>query len=538
MIVDSIKTTEGQSVDLNKITILFGPNNTGKTQTLDDILSFLGGRDQYGQPVIADELEYKLPKILNEWTKLISIGPSSGNYLRITNIPPQLSSNTGQVGRIQHHVWENQLEQFFESGNYQRVMDYIGSSKVFFLDAESRLSAASKAKHQNVGDTPTSLLQVIHNDESERKINQLRDAFQYVFDKDVALDYSGEELEFYVADEFNDLPEHPIKRYSELKDYNRLDAQGGGFRSFAGVILSLLASEERVVLIDEPRAFLHPAQAREMGAWVVNRLDDLPGQVVIATHDANFISGILTGESNLTMYRLSRSDDRTRYHPISLKLTAELSTDPVLSSQPVLESLFHRGVVVCEGDEDRSIYRSVIMNRLERDDYLFIHTYGKGKLSDVTEALTESKVPTAVVTDIDVLKNDGEFKKILRSTDMDNHLANAFTEMSREVDQAVRSSDGGWQEVKDGGMDSVPSGCKDTLTDLITGVREHGIFIVPVGELESWMEISPDDRTWIVAALEDISQGNYGSNNLRKFCARIDKYLVESYTEIAGTQLI
>lgn len=277
----------------------------------------------------------------------------------------------------------------------------------------------------------------------KRKINKLRDAFRYVFDKDVVIDYSGEKLQFYIADEFDNLPDHPVERHTVLEQYDRLDTQGGGYRSFVGIILSLLVSEDRVVLIDEPRAFLHPAQARKMGNWIAENLDDLSDQIIIATHDADFISGLLIGKTDLAMYRLSRSDNKTVYHQISPSLTKNLSTDPILSSQPVLDSLFHRGVVVCEGDEDRSIYRSVIVNEFGRDDYLFIHTYGKGKMDDVIGALNNSSVPTAAVLDIDVFKNDGEVRNILRSTGMDDTLVDALTKMSREVDESVRKTEDG-----------------------------------------------------------------------------------------------
>ena len=89
MIIDIVRTTGGQSVELDKITVLFGPNNAGKTQTPNDVLSFMRGEDQHGEPVIIDGIEYDVPETLQEWVDSISIGPASGNYVSIRDISPQ-----------------------------------------------------------------------------------------------------------------------------------------------------------------------------------------------------------------------------------------------------------------------------------------------------------------------------------------------------------------------------------------------------------------------------------------------------------------
>lgn len=85
-------------------------------------------------------------------------------------------------------------------------------------------------------------------------------------------------------------------------------------------------------------------------------------------------------------------------------------------------------------------------------------------------------------------------------------------------------------------MDAIPE--KDKAKQLIENMQKYGVFVVPTGELESWIEPSSDDRTWIVAALQEISEGNYGENGLQQFCAKIDKYLSETYDQISGDESI
>ena len=57
-----------------------------------------------------------------------------------------------------------------------------------------------------------------------------------------------------------------------MRQFQTLDEQGDGFRSYVGVVLSVLLSEGRTILLDEPEAFLHPMQARRLGAWLAEQI--------------------------------------------------------------------------------------------------------------------------------------------------------------------------------------------------------------------------------------------------------------------------
>ena len=103
--------------------------------------------------------------------------------------------------------------------------------------------------------------------------NKLRRVFHDTFDMSIFFDYSGlKTLTFRVAKEFEKIPADTRDSYSILSKYSKLDNQGDGFRSFVGVVLSLLLSEHRIILLDEPEAFLHPAQAKMLGRWVAEYL--------------------------------------------------------------------------------------------------------------------------------------------------------------------------------------------------------------------------------------------------------------------------
>ena len=101
-----------------------------------------------------------------------------------------------------------------------------------------------------------------------------------------------------------------------------------------------------------------------LGRWVAEFSKDTDSQIFIATHNANFLSGILSSDTRVSIYRLNRTGDNTVFNLIESEATLQLAKSPLLSSQPVLESVFYKGVVVCEADSDRCLYQAVDYHRV------------------------------------------------------------------------------------------------------------------------------------------------------------------------------
>ncbi len=72
----------------------------------------------------------------------------------------------------------------------------------------------------------------------------LKKAFNEVFGMDIILDYSGlKDFCLRVAKKFPKIPKDPREAYLITKDFNKIDNQGDGFRSFVGIILSIFSKE-------------------------------------------------------------------------------------------------------------------------------------------------------------------------------------------------------------------------------------------------------------------------------------------------------
>lgn len=192
MIIQSFRTQDGREVELSEINVLVGPNNTGKTQTLKDIQTKM--MNERRDTKIIESLDYRKPSSFEEVTAGLQINRDEENEnMRIPS--------GEQSAAIGFEDWKSWREEF-DSISINQIMRTLGTVKVSYLDAESRLQIATNERV----DRGESFLEMLVNDESGAQ-EDLREAFQMTFNKDIILDYSElQTLRFWVGDEFEDVP--------------------------------------------------------------------------------------------------------------------------------------------------------------------------------------------------------------------------------------------------------------------------------------------------------------------------------------------
>ena len=80
-------------------------------------------------------------------------------------------------------------------------------------------------------------------------------------------------------------------------------------RSFVSILLDVFTSEYSITLIDEPKAFLHPPQARILGKMLAQH-NTRERQLFIATHSTDFIHGLLDADNdNVIVIQINRVDN-------------------------------------------------------------------------------------------------------------------------------------------------------------------------------------------------------------------------------------
>ncbi|MDX6287730.1 MAG: hypothetical protein QOG53_3215 [Frankiales bacterium] len=289
-----------------------------------------------------------------------------------------------------------------------------------------------------------------------------------------------------------------------------LSDQGDGVKSFLGLALMVIAARVPIMFIDEPEAFLHPAQARALGRWLAEQAQVRDMQLIVATHDRDFLLGALgAGEQcRVTVVRVAREGDHTHLRQLPPDDLRAVWSDPVLRYSNVLQGLFHRQVTVCEADADCRFYGAVLDElaiergqRARADDTLFVPSGGKSRVATLCEALTRLGVKATCIVDFDVLDKRDTIKQILVAVGgtWTDEMDQDYVAMTGPLNQATL-----WQHVKTQGLAAVPAGKANTAAQsLVETLRTQGILIVPVGELESFdRTIGVEGAAWVSAMLE------------------------------------
>ncbi|MCB0321581.1 MAG: AAA family ATPase, partial [Bdellovibrionales bacterium] len=376
------------------------------------------------------------------------------------------------------------------------------------LDAEKRLTTANPA--ENIPFPTERPREPIHylqrNDELEKELSKL---FRKAFGLDLIVHRNaGTIVPLHVGER----PKHSKKydrvsqRYIEkLEKLPTLQSEGDGMRSFAGVILASSVGEESVLLIDEPEAFLHPPQARLLGNIFVDEKPDAR-QLFIATHSTDILQGILDrNSSDVRVLRINRTGSINKVSILDNSVLKQLWQVPLLRSSNIFDGLFHKGVVICEGDSDCRFYSTLLQalcNDVDSEsntalcpDLHFVHCGGKARLATVATALRALDVPVKVVADFDILSSIEPLGKVVEAVGVTwSSIKSDWKEVKSAIDrnQGKISIHDGRQKLLDV-LDSSTDPelykkvkkCLDELTrksDPLKLAKSNGISMVPSGE--------------------------------------------------------
>ena len=543
MRINYLKLKTGAVVELkHKISLFVGPNNSGKSQTLKDIRCLLDRRNSpFKTPVILkDDLScFDIPSSIQEIFNDVSHKDSLNNvdHYTIEGI------NSSLTAKNNFEVYKPQLDSYDINVDNRRHLffQWFSNWYIALMDAETRLRLSSETPSFTPSETsPENLLQSLFLQTDIEKI--LRKAFIDAFSQDIKLDISQlTKLCIRVGNNVNTIPFDARVAHTIAKEIPKIDDQGDGYRSFAGIVIGLLICKGRIILLDEPEAFLHPAQAFFLGKWIGEHQDILGSQLLICSHSSNFLCGILTGTKELELFRLSRDGNETQYTPLTSDVANQLISNPILSSQRVIEGIFHKGVVICEADADRAVYQSVatICHNSNRE-ILFIHAHNKQTLAIVASVLKMTGTPVACISDIDILRPEKDLDDVYSvlaehpletklknmQKELDDYIDNReendiLKELKDNVDELERQLTNGehslegaksalsrilketnkWSLIKREGVNSLEKAQKANAEQLINQLALKGLFVVPVGELEGWINLGVRKNKWIIPAL-------------------------------------
>lgn len=487
------------------IVIFTGANNAGKSQVLKDIDLMMESNGSKG--LVATSVEINFVGDIKE--REDDFKTKDGRY--------RIGGNYFNEFDTIKDWWSNK----------QRIFVSFYKNR---LSTEMRLQASNNApSFDALNSDPNLPVQMLYlNDKLEDKLSGL---FHEAFNEHLIVNrVGGNTIPIHVG-----LP--PEKAVGEdrvsagyldkLRKLPILQNQGDGMRSFAGILLDVFTTQKTVTMIDEPEAFLHPPQARLLGRMLVkNKPNDR--QLFISTHSEDFLKGLLDADSdNVKIVRINRKENVNTIKVLDNEGVKNLWKDSILRYSNILSGLFHSKVVICESDTDCRFYQAIMNSICEAvgvtsPDILYTHCGGKERFKAVIPALTALNVKTVVVPDIDVLNEENTFKTIceqmgIKWDDIRGKWKTVFEyvkgqraqlntkearkeimaildkistpQMSQDDIETVKSklkASTAWSKVKEVGKNFFSGDAYSKLDELMTTCKSKGLYIVPVGELESF----------------------------------------------------
>ena len=505
-----------EEIRINKddIVVFVGPNNVGKSQSLKDI--------------------YNLCERKKETKVVKDIEIVKGNKDKIKEFIPEICKKTTEYGTTFYSTFKFRSTAYCISDTSlnKDKLDELRDIFIANLDTTQRLNIVNlceTVEQNEIYNHP------IHYVEFEKdKEIWLSDNFKKAFGKELSINSSyGKYRPLCIGPRINveQLEEKDVggllREYGKILNlYDKVHEQGDGIKSFVGILLYLMIDRYCTYLIDEPEAFLHPPQANIMGKIIAETLDDTQ-QAFISTHSEEFLKGLLEiAPERVKIIRIERDGNTNKISPLNNDKVMQIWNDSFLKYSNIMSSIFHNNVVLCESDSDCKMY-SIVNNNLKEDVFsetLFIHSGGKHRMPDVVNALKSLNINIKTIVDIDVLKEESVFEKLVKahginwdnikskydiiSSNLNNNInevkinelqslidkikeqgQNALSDKDIDSIRRFIKKENKWEKIKRNGISNLPSGdATQKFNEMNETLKESGIYMVPVGEIENFIK--------------------------------------------------
>lgn len=527
----------------NEKVIIVGPNNSGKSQSLREILSICQNGVKPTNLVVSN----------------LSVS-KSGDVEALRNFLEDNADLVDDIFRFEDwHIRENHL-QLWQQPFLTRG---IAGGFVRKIAADDRLRICDQQNSIAPGDQKSKPQHVLYDDEVLMK--KISGLFSRAFGKDLMFDFrGGSKLPIHVGEipEIENVTDRVSNTYvNAVRENPLLDKQGDGMKSYAGILFEAVVANRNITLIDEPEAFLHPPQMRRLGETLSSEVN---GQLLVATHSSDIMRGFLEGtQGSVRILRLRREGNANLVSEASPDVIRELWEKPELRYSNALEGIFHEQTIICEDDSDCRLINSVAdhMSNATNDlwqDTSYVPTGGKHGVPKVASVLRQIGVPIKAVFDIDFLAERNLVEATVKA------FGGAWVDIEplwSRVDAAVR--DGvqpktteqikleivsilekaepdklpkgdvieamkqgkSWSEVKKYGSRGIPRGdAQKDYNDLKEKLEKIGIYLVPVGEIENFCsEIGSHGPKYVTKLLSTIPLSDDRLDDLRKFVEIVHK---------------
>lgn len=576
------------------LVLVIGPNSAGKTQFLRDIQGRVLG--QARKLVVCEDVEITRPASLESLLDVLF----AENHIRRrldeqnnTYIEPRIPNLGGNQAKWS--ITEKEIRRYFSvpvrgggkenfDGHTDKFLEHFGRSFVASLFLDRRLTLTNSVESFDYETAfPSNELQALYVNPDAKRL--LAEEAQNVFGKSIWLDNTRGNVLCLRVGTGPEMPS-PEDRLeaARMRDYRLIEDEGDGLKSYIAICLILLLGRRPVVLIDEPEMCLHPPQAYALGRFIGKHGVCPDHTTFVATHSSHVLRGIIEETEQLEVLRLSRVGAQFSGRRV-LNDTLRASIEkPSTKSESILDGLFAEAVTVVESEGDRLVYGATwdkVASEFGHDVH-FVSVGGLGGIADPCTLYRNLKIPVCIAADLDVIRELETFENILKAV-APIEAANELIADCRRIIDAIKALGPIFDEVQTRKtlsdilaqtldwkdfeqlkqirrtLSELSSGLSQTarlkqglegfrehnvyydLDAFLNRCRSHGVFLVPVGELEDWashlLAGGPSKRKkaeWANYAANRIRETAAGGDDIWDFVRQIASFQRDESIRLAG----
>jgi ABC-type cobalamin/Fe3+-siderophores transport system ATPase subunit len=531
-----------ENITATPVTVFVGPNNSGKSQILREIERYCRTGQKQATDLMLEGLSFSGLDPVRTAQSIARIRqlPIHGEALHIDHIFVGSKYGRQQVPSLG-------LAECIQtpSSNISAFCQWYLNHLTLMLDGSSRISLINKQDAGDLQRPPSSSFQVLFRDDAKR--HEVRRIVFDAFGRHFVLDPTNlGQLRIRLSNRapVNDMEERGI--HADAVNFHSaaqlIDEASDGVKAFTGIVTEVMAGDPNVLLIDEPEAFLHPSLASKLAQEVARAALSSDKRVFVSTHSPQFVMGCIQSGAPVNIIRLTYRGGVATARVLPSNEILELMRHPLLRSTGLLSGLFYEFVVITESDADRAFYQEINERLLQFKpewgipNCLFLNAQNKQTVQTLLKPLRKLGIPAVGIVDIDVLKEGGaNWTNLLSSADIPQLLHGSLATMRSAVKLAMDKT--GKDMKRDGGVAILNAADRQAAEDLLNQLKQYGIFVIPNGELESWMRglhATGHGPTWLIEIFErmgeDPSNPNYvrpNGSDVWEFMSHIRNWLVD-----------
>ncbi len=532
--INKINLKNGDSFIPNRINVVIGPNNAGKSKFLREIAGCFHETDEK-ENYILENIEFDLPTSEEVFNKSYDIENKKtkdehGNiflrtFFNFENFHSYLNYN---INKASFKV------SFIDLRNYKYFLDCYGCLFLNYLGTENRLTMIKRK--ENITDlhfTPNFMSEIFNNSKNDKYkiLEQLSNDTKRIFNKDIVLDKETEPgmLSFRTGKDFsyyNDSLRKDSLVIGKLEKENILDNEGDGIKSFVSTYLSLKLDSKNIVLIDEPESFLHPPLARQLGEIIGSSATE-DKQIFITTHSSEILKGILSTCRDVNVIRITRNENTNTISELDTDSLKQIISTPRLRVSKVLDGLFCERVAITESEADEIFYQEFLEKINPQSGVFFTHVNSKSNICSVAEIYNKLDVENYMIFDFDILRSRDEFNKVIKLISLSDKEKDTYRSIRKEVEEYVNNKATARLKSQDEkelkkqkdiiyhkeGINCIEGNdeLKNKLEEMLNNLADKNVLILKNGELETNLNdakiaYTGNKNLWIENAIDYIEK--------------------------------